>query len=68
MKRVENQQVVEVISTRDRRLTAHYEVCFLAASLQFRQQHGILSNLPMSENNQPISECELGNPAYLRFY
>jgi len=52
MKRVKNRVVVEVISTRDRRLMTLLGACFLVARLKFEQQHGILSKLPVSENNR----------------
>ena len=61
MKRVENRGVVEVISTRERLLVACYGAGFLVARLQWGQKYGILSNLLVRQNNQPISKYDIGN-------
>ena len=51
---LENRKVVEVISTRDRRLVARYGADFLVNRLQLGQNYGILSNLPLGQNNRSI--------------
>ena len=54
MKQVKNRVVVEVISTRDRRWVARYGAGFLVNRLQLGKNYGILSNLPLGQNNQSI--------------